>query len=174
MSLTIKDLEKLQTQLCEVHLDYQLELIDGKIIVMDPSDIVSSQIGAELIRLLANWIKPRKLGRVFDSSGGFILPNSDLTAPDVSFVSAERLRRSPRYFVKSQSERIKPLKEKIQSFLSMGARVGILVDPDKHTVTIYRTDSDPIVLTDGDVLTIPEFFPGWEVKISELWPVEFE
>jgi Uma2 family endonuclease len=184
MSLTVKDLEKLQTQLCEVHLDYQLELIDGKIIVMGPSDIVSSEIGAELIRLLANWIKPRKLGRVFDSSGGFILPNSDLTAPDVSFVSAERLRRSPRYFgelvpdlvveIKSQSDRIKPLKEKIQSFLSMGARVGILVDPDKHTVTIYRTDSDPVLLTDGDVLTLPELFPGWEVKISELWPVEFE
>src|ERR671932_1395690 len=93
MSLTVKDLEKLQTQLCEVHLDYQLELIDGKIIVMGPSDIVSSEIGAELIRLLANWVKPRRLGRVFDSSGGFILSDSNLRAPDVSFVSAERLKR---------------------------------------------------------------------------------
>ncbi|KAB8317581.1 Uma2 family endonuclease [Tolypothrix campylonemoides VB511288] len=184
MSLTIKDLEKLQTQLCEAHLDYELELIDGKIIVMGPSDIISSEIGVELSSQLRNWVKPRKLGRVFDSSGGFILPNSDLTAPDVSFVCAERLRRSPRYFgelvpdlvveIKSQSDRIKPLKEKIQSFLSMGARVGILIDPDKHTVTIYRTNAEPIVLTDGDVLTIPELFPGWEVEISELWPVEFE
>lgn len=184
MSLTVKDLEKLQTQLCEAHLDYQLELIDGKIIVMGPSDIVSSEIGVEFIRLLANWVKPRKLGRVFDSSGGFILPNSDLTAPDVSFVSAERLRRSPRYFgelvpdlvveIKSQSDRIKPLKEKIQSFLSMGARVGILIDPDKHTVSIYRTNAESVVLTDGDVLTIPELFADWKVEISELWPVEFE
>lgn len=184
MSLSVKDLEKLQTQLCEAHLDYQLELKDGKIIVMGPSDIVSSEIGVELSSMLRNWVKPRRLGRVFDSSGGFILPNSDLTAPDVSFVSAARLRRSPRYFgqlvpdlvveIKSQSDRIKPLKEKIQSFLDLGARVGILIDPDKYTVTVYRLNAEPIVLTDGDVLTIPELFPGWEAVISELWPVEFE
>jgi Uma2 family endonuclease len=83
-------LEQLQGILCEAHLDYQLELVDGKIIIMGPSDIVSSEIGAELVRLLLNWVKPRKLGRVFESSGGFILPNSNLTAPDVSFVTADR------------------------------------------------------------------------------------
>ncbi len=184
MSLTVKDLEQLQAKLTEDHLDYQLELVDGKIIVMGPSDIVSSEIGAELISLLRNWVKPRRLGRVFDSSGGFILPDSNLRAPDVSFVSAERLKRSKRYFaemvpdltveIKSQSDRIKPLQEKIQSFLELGARVAILIDPDKQTVTVYRSTSEPVVLTDGDILTIPELFPGWEVPISELWPVEFD
>lgn len=184
MSLNVKDLEQLQTKLTEEHLDYQMELVDGKIIVMGPSDIVSSEIGAELISLLRNWVKPRRLGRVFDSSGGFILPDSNLRAPDVSFVSAGRLKRSKRYFaemvpdltveIKSQSDRIKPLLEKIQLFLKLGARVGILIDPDQYTVTIYRSTSEPIVLSDGDILTIPELFPGWEVPISELWPVEFE
>lgn len=184
MSLTLNDLEQLQKKFSEDHLDYQLELIDGKIIVMDPSDIVSSEIGAELISLLRNWVKPRRLGRVFDSSGGFILPDANLRAPDVSFVSASRLKRSTRYFaelvpdltveIKSQSDRIPPLREKIQSFLQLGARIGILIDPDKHTVTVYRPTGEPVVLTDGDILTIPELFPGWEVPITELWPVEFE
>ncbi len=184
MSLTVKDVEQLQAKLVEDHLDYQLELVDGKIIVMGPSDIVSSEIGAELISLLRNWVKPRRLGRVFDSSGGFILPDSNLCAPNVSFVSAERLKRSKRYFaemvpdltveIKSQSNRIKPLQEKIQSFLELGARVGILIDPDKQSVTVYRSTTEPVVLTDGDILRIPELFPGWEVPISELWPVEFD
>lgn len=184
MSLTVKDLEQLQAKFSEDHLDYQLELVDGKIIVIGPSDIVSSEIGAELISVLRNWVKPRRLGRVFDSSGGFILPDSNLRAPDVSFVSAERLKRSKRYFaemvpdltveIKSQSDRLKPLREKIESFLKLGAKVGILIDPDKHTVTIYRPTGNPVLLNDGDILTIPELFPGWEVPISELWPVEFE
>ena len=73
-------------------------LVDGKIIIMGPSDIVSSEIGAELVRLLGNWVKPRKVGRVFESSGGFILPNSDLRVADVSFVAAHRLKQSKRYF----------------------------------------------------------------------------
>ena len=184
MSLSVTDLEKLQKKLSEDNLDYRLELVDGKIIVMGPSDIVSSEIGAELISLLRNWVKPRRLGRVFDSSGGFILPDSNLRAPDVSFVSAERLKRSQRYFgqlvpdltveIKSQSDRLKPLREKIQSFLELGARVGILIDPDEHAVTIYRPTGAPVVLRDGDMLTIPELFPGWEVPVAELWPVEFE
>ena len=79
MSLTVKDLEKLNSLLSSQHLDYQMELVDGKIIVRGPSDIYSSEVGARLIRFLGNWIDPRRLGRVFDSSGGFILPNSECT-----------------------------------------------------------------------------------------------
>ncbi|WP_242719586.1 Uma2 family endonuclease [Microcoleus vaginatus] len=182
--LTVADLEELQAILSEANLDYQLELVDGKIIVMGPSDIVSSEIGAELVRLLLNWVKPRKLGRVFDSSGGFILPNSDLRAPDVSFVVADRLKQSKRYFaelvpdlvveIKSQSDRLKPLREKILSFIELGAKVGILIDPDKRTITIYTPQAEPVILRDGDMISIPELLPGWEVAVTELWPIDFE
>lgn len=182
--LTVADLEQLQGILCEAHLDYQLELVDGKIIIMGPSDIVSSEIGLEFGRLLGNWVKPRKLGRVFESSGGFILPNSDLRAPDVSFVVADRLKQSKRYFaelvpdlvveIKSQSDRLKPLREKIQSFIKSGAKVGILIDPDKRTVTIYTPTAEPVVLRDSDMISIPELLPGWEVAVTELWPIDFE
>jgi Uma2 family endonuclease len=182
--MTIKDLEQLQATLNQAGYDYQLELEDGKILVVGPSDIVSSEIGVLFSRLLANWVYPRRLGRVFDSAGGFILPNTDLKAPDVSFVRASRLRQRLRYFaemvpdlvveIKSQSDRIKPLEEKIQMFLSLGAVVGILIDPDQATVTVYRFDGETIVLADGDILTIPELFPGWELPISELWPPIFD
>ena len=182
--LTVADLEELQGILSEAHLDYQLELVDGKIMVMGPSDIVSSEIGAELVRLLLNWVKPRKLGRVFESSGGFILPNSNLTAPDVSFVVAARLKQSKRYFaelvpdlvveIKSQSDRLKPLREKILSFIELGAKVGILIDPDERTVTVYTPTAEPVVLRDGDMISIPELLPGWEVAVTELSPIEFE
>lgn len=62
---------------------------------------------------------PRKLGRITGSSAGFKLPNAtnDLRTPNVTFVRAERLRRSPRDFadlvpdlmveVKSKTDRIK-------------------------------------------------------------------
>ena len=182
--LTVADLEQLQGILCEAHLDYQLELVDGKIIIRGQSDIVSSEIGAELVRLLLNWVKPRKLGRVFESSGGFILPNSDLRVPDVSFVTASRLKQSKRYFaelvpdivveIKTQSDRLKPLREKIQSFIELGAKVGILIDPDKRTVTIYTPKAEPVVLRDGDTISIPELLPGWEIAVTELWSIDFE
>ncbi|GBE93634.1 Uma2 family endonuclease [Nostoc cycadae] len=184
MNLTIQDVERLQQNLQEEQHDYQIELQEGNILVMGPSDIESSEIGAELIRLLGNWIKPRQLGRIFDSSGGFIMPNSDLRAPDVSFVAAARLKRTVRDFaelvpdlvveIKSKTDKISKLEEKVKLFLELGARVGILINPDELTVSVYRPHGEVEVLAGEDKLTIVELFPGWEVTISELWPPVFE
>jgi Uma2 family endonuclease len=180
MALTVADLEKLQTDFP----DYQMELVEGKILVMGPSDVESSEIGCRLIRFLGNWVDPRKLGRVFDSSGGFILHNADLRAPDVSFVRADRLRQSQRQFaqlvpdlvveIKSKSDRLQPIREKIQLFLDLGAQVAILIDPDQRTVTVYDAQQAPLVLKSGDVLTLPTLLPGWSVEVAELWPPIFE
>ncbi|MBJ7298519.1 Uma2 family endonuclease [Anabaena sp. AL09] len=181
--MTIKDVEQVQTAFSEAGLDYDVELTNGRISIVGPSDIVSSEVGILFSRLLANWVYPRRLGRVFDSAGGFILPDSNLTAPDVSFVRAARLRQSPRYFgelvpdlvveIKSQSDRIKPLVTKILNLIKLGAVMGILIDPDEETVTVYRHQGKPTILNNGDILTLPELFPGWELAISELWPPIF-
>ncbi|MEH2139758.1 Uma2 family endonuclease [Nostoc sp.] len=190
---TIPDLEQLQAE----HPELQMELVDGNIVVMGPSDYESEEIGIEFARQLANWVRPQKLGRVTGSSAGFILPTLEtengkeannekrnLRAPDVSFVRADRLKTSKRDFVellpdlmveiKSKSDRIKPLVEKIQLFLQLGSTVGILIDPDKLTLTVYRLNQEPIVLQDNDKLTLPDLLPGWELVVSEIWPPVFE
>jgi Uma2 family endonuclease len=182
-AMTVKDLNQVQTLFSEAGLDYKIELEDGRLSIMGPSDIVSSEIGSILIRLLGNWVYPRRLGRVFDSAGGFIMPNTNVKAPDVSFVRAARLRQSPRYFgelvpdlvveIKSQSDRIKAIETKVLKFIELGAVVGILIDPDEETVAIYRSTGEPIILANGDILTIPELVPGWELPVAELWPPIF-
>lgn len=182
--MTVKDVEKIQSILSEADLDYQLELEEGKITIIGPSDIVSSEVSLEFASQLSNWVKPRRLGRVFDSAGGFILPNSDLKAPDVSFVLRDRLPRSIRYFaslvpdliveVKSQSDRLKKLRDKIQIYIEQGVQVAIIIDPDTCQVEVYQPDQPVIVLGNGDILTVPELLPEWELVIEELWPVVFD
>ena len=182
-AMTVKDLNQVQTAFTEAGLDYKIELEDGKISVMGPSDIVSSEISSRLIAFLFAWVNPRRLGRVFDSAGGFIMPDTNVKAPDVSFVRAARLRQSPRYFgelvpdlvveIKSQSDRIKAIETKVLKFIELGAIVGIAIDPDEETVTIYRSTGEPTILANGDILTVPELFPGWELSVSELWPPIF-
>ena len=151
---------------------------------MGLSDVVSSYVIAQLARLLGNWVVPRRLGFVLESSGGFSLPNSNLRGPDVSFVSARKLQRLPRTFanivpdliveVKSSTDRLKPTREKIQMFLSLGTQVGILVDPDKKILEVYRLNLETVVLGEGDILTVPELLEGWELAVSELWPPVFD
>ncbi|ASC71756.1 hypothetical protein XM38_027100 [Halomicronema hongdechloris C2206] len=178
MSLTVKDLEDLQAH----YPDYRLELVDGKIIVMSPSGYESDEVAFQVGANLWNWVKPRQLGRITGSSAGFSLANT--RAPDVSFIRAERLPRSPRGYatippdlmveVKSPTDRVEELRDKIDEFLTQGTVVGLLVNPEDHTVEIRRPEQASITLGDGDVLTVPDLLPGWELPISELWPPVFE
>jgi len=177
--LTVKDLELLQSQ----HPDYRMELVNGEVIVMSPSGYESDEVAVEMAAQLRNWVKPRKLGRVTGSSAGFILPNSDTRAPDVCFVQAERLRRSPRSFaelapdlmveVKSPTDSLTTLRSKIDEFLQLGTRVGILINPEKEWVEVRRFEQEPITLHNGDILRVSDLLPGWEVNINDLWAVEF-
>ncbi|TVQ08104.1 MAG: Uma2 family endonuclease [Leptolyngbya sp. DLM2.Bin27] len=180
MTLTIHELEKLQAE----HPDYRMELVDGEVKVMSSSSYEADEVSIELARVLGNWVRPRQLGRVTGSSAGFILPNADTRAPDVSFVKAERLRRSPRSFAelapdlmveaKSPTDKLTKLRSKIQDFLALGTQVGLLIDPEARCVEVYRTGDAAILLGDGDRLTVPDLLPGWEVAIADLWPLVFE
>ena len=192
MSIDFQDVERLQA----LYPENQIELREGKLIIMSPSDGVSGAVGVRFSRLLANWVYEQNSGEVLDSSTGFRLPNGDLLSPDVSFVSRNRLKRVSRTYlsvvpeliveIKSSSDRVRELEKKIALFLQQGVQVGILIDPDKQVVSVYRStglsinDDGEVVLPqrttlrDGDTLTIPELFPGWEILITNLWPAGYE
>jgi Uma2 family endonuclease len=129
-------------------------------------------------------VEPRKLGHIIGSSAGFQLPNGDVFAARISFFSRERLKRVPRTYpelvpdlvveIKSAFDRLAPLQEKIQRFLDLGARIGLLIDPDAQTVIVHRPIREVTVLGDKDKLTVPELLPEWELAVSELWPPVFD
>lgn len=75
--------------------------------------------------------------------------------------------------IKSQSDRIKPLQE-IQLFLALGAQVGILIHPEQLTVSVYRPNTEQIVLNNTNALKIPELLSGWEIPVTEICPPVFE
>lgn len=179
--LTVENLNSLQAD----YPDLKMELVSGEIIVMSPSGLESDEVAAEIVAQLRNWVRPRKLGRVIASSGGFRLPNEsgDVRAPDASFVRASRLPRPTEDYgncvpdlifeVKSKRDNAKKLRQKIQDFLRWGTQVGVLVDPRTRTMEVYRPNTEKIVLGDGNILEVPELLPGWILLVVDVWAPEF-
>ncbi len=75
--------------------------------------------------------------------------------------------------VKSKTDSLDKLRQKIQEFISLGTKIGILIDPKTRTMEVYRP-GEKGVLQDGDVLTLQDLLSGWEVAISDVWSPVFE
>jgi Uma2 family endonuclease len=163
-------------QLCQVNRDLRFErTANGDLIIMTPTGGESSNQNAELTVDLGLWNRQAQMGVVFDSSGGFKLPNGADRSPDAAWVASHRWnaltpdqRRkfpplAPDFVIelRSPSDDLKPLQAKMQEYLENGVRLGWLIDPQNRSVEIYRSDrpveviATPARLSGEDVL--PDF-----------------
>jgi Uma2 family endonuclease len=159
------------------------ELVDGELVEMAPSGGEASTIGAEVARHLGNHVVPRRLGRVFNADGGFVIfPDRELVrAPDVAFVGADRLpagRAAPGYQrlapdlaveVVSPTDRPGEVAAKVAEYLAAGVRLVWVLEPRPRTVTVHAPDRPPVVLGEGDELDGGEVLPGFRVAVAELF-----
>jgi Uma2 family endonuclease len=159
-------------ELCRENRDLRLELTaKGELIVMPPTGWESGNRNIEIAAQLQNWSKRNKTGMAFDSSTGFILPSGAIRSPDASWIALERLTTlnpNPEGFLplapdfvielRSASDRLKPLQDKMQEYIDNGVRLGWLINPQDQAVEIYQMRREievlrsPTSLSGEDVL----------------------
>jgi Uma2 family endonuclease len=130
-------------ELSERNPGYQFErTADGRLIVT-PTGGESGRRSGEIFGQLREWNRRTRLGVAFDSSTGFRLPDGSLLSPDASWVRRERweaLSREERegfvplcpdavFEVRSASQSLGELREKMEAYRANGARLGVLIDP---------------------------------------------
>jgi Uma2 family endonuclease len=170
-------------ELCSANRDMRFERsANGELIIMAPTGWGTGNKNAELSADFVIWNRQTVLGKVFDSSTGFKLPNGADRSPDVSWVSKERLEAlnpDPAKFLplapdfvaelRSQSDTIKPLQTKMQEYVENGVRLGWLIDPQKQQVEIYRPGQEVEILESPASLSGEEVLPGFILDLSPLW-----
>lgn len=145
-------------QLCFNNPDLSLEQsAAGVLIVMPPIGGESGNRELELGIDLGLWNRQTQLGKVFSSSTLFRLPNGGRRSPDAAWIELSRWqhltpdqrRRFPPIapdFVlelRSPSDRLSLLQDKMQEYLDAGVRLGWLFNPQDQNVEIYRPGQPP-------------------------------
>ncbi len=171
-------------ELAQINQDVRLELTaKGELIIMPPTGGEMGNKNFDLTGQLWLWNRQKRLGKAFDSSTGFVLPNGANRSPDVSWIRMERwealtpeqrkklLPLCPDFAVElvSESDRLSKTQEKMQEYVENGLRLGWLIDPKTKIVEIYRPNQAVEVLEFPLTLSGEDVLPDFTLSLAEIW-----
>jgi len=154
----------------------------GNIIVMSPTGSIGGGFNADVITALNVWNKQAGLGKVFESSSGFKLPDGSVRSPDVSWVRKERWNAVSRaekekfapicpdfvIEIRSISDGLQYLVDKMKEYISNGAQLGWLIDRFSEKVHVFRVDGTVEVRQIDEILSDNEILPGFSIDLTEF------
>ena len=188
IKLKIPHLDKLTDQeffqFCQDHRDLKIERTHNyEIILISPTSYETGRIENEIQWQLTNWNKASKLGEVLSPSTGFSLPDGSVFSPDVAWVSRQRDHKlspnerntfphlCPDFVIelRSKSDGVGILKEKMNRWILNGCKLGFLIDPFSHTSWIFRSNGE-VEQVDGfdKALSGGEILPGFSLDLNSL------
>ncbi|MEG3844881.1 Uma2 family endonuclease [Microcoleus sp. herbarium14] len=156
----------------------------GELIVNPPTGGESGNRNLSISGQLDRWCEANEdLGKGFDSSTGFILPNGARRSPDASWVSRARWEAltaqdrkgfvplCPEFVVelRSASDSLSTLQAKMQEYMDNGARLGWLIDPQNRRVEIYRQQAEVEISIDPAELSGEDVLPGFVLNLRRVW-----
>ena len=169
-------------KICQNNRDLRLErTAQGELIVMPPTGWKSGNQNAKLTQRLGNWTDADGTGVAFDSSTGFQIPNGANRSPDGAWVQRERLEAlnpdpnkflplAPDFVVelRSATDSLETLQQKMQEYIDCGVRLGWLIDPQNQQVEIYRPRQAVEVLESPSCLSGEAVLPGFSLDLAQI------
>jgi len=171
-------------QLCQDNRDLRLERNPkGDLIIMPPTGGKTGNSNAGITAQLWLWNNLHKLGVVFDSSGGFKLPNGADRSPDAAWIPLEKwqaltpqqkerfLPLSPDFVIElmSPSDNLETARKKMQEYLDNGTRLGWLINRKTRQVEIYRQGQPVEILTNPESLSGENILPEFSLNLTLIW-----
>lgn len=169
---------------CQLNSHLRIErTATGKLVIMSPAGSETGNRNFKLIQQLANWSDRDGSGIGFDSSAGFVLPNGATRSPDASWItltrwntlSAEQKTKfapiCPDFVVelRSPSDNLKILQDKLQEYIDNGASLGWLIDRTTRQVYIYTPDSEVKSLDNPQTISVNPILSGFVLDLAKIW-----
>ena len=171
-------------ELCRLNPELQLERTsEGDLVIISPTGGRTGRRNAKLNARVTTWTEQDGTGQAFDSSTLFTLPNTAKRSPDVAWVRNERWNAlspqeqeqfpplCPDFVVelRSRTDSLKALKEKMEEYMRNGAELGWLIDPLERRVHVYQAGATPDVLEDPKEVSGEPLLKGFVLDVRALW-----
>ena len=156
---------------------------NGEIIVMSPTGAEGSGFETDVTIELGIWARSDGRGKVFGPTAGFKLPDTSVRAADAAWLSwrkwnalAHEERKSfaptcPEFVieVRSETDRLPPLQEKMGIWLANGVELAWLIDPKRKVVEIYRPGDQPEIHEQPTSVQGDGPVAGFELVMARIW-----
>ncbi|HKS27198.1 MAG TPA: Uma2 family endonuclease [Pyrinomonadaceae bacterium] len=171
-------------EFAQLNRDLRIERnAQGELIIMPPTGGETGQRNAEITMQLRLWAKSDGSGATFDSSTGFRLPNGAVRSPDASWIKHSSLAGlgdeekkkfiplCPDFIIelRSATDSLSMLQEKMREYLDNGARLGLLLDPEQKRVYVYRPTEEVAELENPATVSGEPILSGFVLDLREIW-----
>ena len=171
-------------EFCQINKELRIERTAwGGLLIMPPTGGYSSERNAEVTFQLRLWAKRDGTGATFDSSGGFVLPNGAIRSPDASWVGHARLASltveqrmkflplCPDFVIelRSLTDSLSVLQDKMREYVDNGARLGWLIDPPGRQVFVHRPGEPVERLDEPERVSADPVLSGFRLEMGDIW-----
>ncbi len=156
----------------------------SNIIVMSNTGGKTGYYNTELLTELATiWNRKYKMGICFDSSTAFKLPNNAVRSPDAAWIRNERWTNltdkekeqfpplCPDFVIeiKSASDVLTSLINKMNEWIGNGTRLAWLVNPEEKLTYVFTLDGRMRTVSFEEIATGESVLEGFEIRLSSVF-----
>jgi Uma2 family endonuclease len=163
--------------------EFRYELVNGELKKISPAGHDHGRITIRLTLPIAQHVVKHRLGEVYAAETGFKLGSNPDTvrAPDIAFIRQQRVDEvgatkgywpgAPDLAVEvlNPNDRVVEVEEKVSEWLMAGTRQVWVVSAKLQTVTVYRSTTDVLVLTEKDSIDGGDVLPGFNIQVKEIF-----
>ena len=171
-------------EFCQANRELRIErTANGEVVIMPPSFSDTGNRNFNIAVQLGNWADQEGTGLCFDSSTGFTLPNGATRSPDASWIKLERWNAltdeqkasfapiCPDFVIelRSASDSLRTLQDKMQEYIDNGASLGWLIDRQNRKLYIYRPIQAPKILDNPEMVSGDPELTGFVFRTTKIW-----
>jgi Uma2 family endonuclease len=169
---------------CKENEGWRIEMTkEGDLIFMPGTGGLTGRRNSRIIRKLDEWAEENGTGVTFDSDTIFQLPTSARRLPDASWIPNEKwdalgeeeqegiVPLCPDFVIelRSRTDALKDLQDKMEEYIENGAVLGWLIDPKEKKVYVYRPNVGVEILENPHEVSGEPLLKGFRLKMKEIW-----